>query len=169
MELITGEIMAEKSKTLPCSRHVSRDRQPIALFARQFTAGDQATRAVLADLVAALQEGEIGAEDRATVELILAEALNNVVEHAYADGPGPVSLSVERRCDNLLCRIVDQGRPMPTDEAPDPPLPTINPPGDLPEGGFGWHIIRCLTTELSYRREAPSNTLSMRVPLVDFD
>jgi serine/threonine-protein kinase RsbW len=133
-------------------------------FHRAFTAGDRATREVLADLVAALSRGGIHEDDLWTLELILAEALNNVTEHAYAGGCGPVELEVVQRCDGLACRVSDRGRPMPGDDPPDPPLPAIEPPDTLPEGGFGWHIIRCLSTELTYRRDGGWNTLTMLVP-----
>ncbi len=116
-----------------------------------------------------LKQAGVGGDDLATIELILAEALNNVVEHAYADAPGQVELSVERLQSGLSCRISDTGRPMPDGDAPDPPLPVIAPPTDIPEGGFGWHIIRCLTTDLTYCRDGPRNTLSMLVPLSDLD
>ena len=135
------------------------------MFARHFTAGDRATRDVLADIITLLTDAGIAGDDLATIELILAEALNNVVEHAYAEGPGPVELSIEKRRRGLACQIVDTGRPMPTGDAPDPPLPEIKPPADIPEGGFGWHIIRCLTTDLTYHRDGARNTLSMLVPL----
>ena len=34
---------------------------------------------------------------------------------------------------------------------------------DLPEGGFGWFLIRTLTTDLRYRREAGRNRLSFQM------
>lgn len=151
------------------SNHSGGSSGSEAVFSRSFTAGDRATRRVLEDLVAGLSLAGITGDDLATVELILAEALNNVVEHAYADAPGPVDLLVERHRRGLSCRISDTGRPMPNGDAPDPPLPTIAPPTDIPEGGFGWHIIRCLTTDLSYKRDGARNTLSMLVPLSEFD
>ncbi|MCB1406715.1 MAG: ATP-binding protein [Rhodobacteraceae bacterium] len=161
--------MTDESKI--AGRQTPPRRESIApgtVYARHFVSGDRATRNVLADLVNGLTLAGLDADDLATVELILAEALNNVVEHAYADGAGPVELSVEMRGHELACKIVDSGRPMPTGDAPDPPLPVIDPPVEMPEGGFGWHIIRCLTSELTYHRDRERNTLSMRVPLTDF-
>lgn len=140
-------------------------KAPRQFFARRFIAGDLATRDVLQDLVAGLTKAGVNGDDLATVELILAEVLNNVTEHAYAEGPGPVELSVEMQRRALACQIVDRGRPMPTGDAPDPPLPPIEPMVNMPEGGFGWHIIRCLTSELTYRRVGKRNTLSLMVPL----
>lgn len=134
-------------------------------FAHRFLSGDRATRQVLAALVADLAAAGIGGADLSTIELILAEALNNVAEHAYRDGPGIVELCVEVSPSGLMCRIADRGQPMPAGTAPDPPLPVIDPPQSLPEGGFGWHIIRCLTRDLSYRRDCGRNELTMLVPL----
>lgn len=170
MRASAGEAMVEPPRN--GDRSAQNDSEQLAkcpFFARHFTAGDIATRAVLKDLVARLSVAGIGCDDLATIELILAEALNNIVEHAYADAPGPVELSVEMQRRGLACQIVDKGCPMPTGEPPNPPLPTIAPPVDIPEGGFGWHIIRCLTTNLTYRRDGVRNTLSMMVPLTDFE
>ncbi|PVH27893.1 ATP-binding protein [Pararhodobacter oceanensis] len=139
------------------------------IFAGRFTSGDMATRRVLARVKQGLTKAGLGEEDLATVELILAEALNNVVEHAYADAPGPVELSVALQSYGLSCSIIDSGRPMPSDDAPNPDLPVIDPPIEIPEGGFGWHIIRCLTRDLEYRRDGMQNRLSMTVPLEDLE
>ena len=139
------------------------------LFHRRFSATDRDTRETLVALMQVLDRAGIGAEDCGNVELILAEALNNVAEHAYADGAGPVELSVILQQGGLACTISDRGRPMPMGVVPSPGLPAIAPPDDLPEGGFGWHIIRCLATDLSYHRDRTQNHLSLRVPWSGFD
>jgi serine/threonine-protein kinase RsbW len=136
---------------------------------RRFTSGDLATRETLIELTEALTEAGLCADDVANAELILAEALNNIVEHAYAGTSGPVDLCVEIRRDGLDCALGDQGREAPLGYPPDPPLPEVDPPFDLPEGGFGWHIIRCLTTDLRYRREGAWNVLSFRMPFSGLD
>lgn len=159
--------MAERSPIRPgtaASRAFPTARDAL-FFSRHFAADDRATRGVLRDLVGALHGAGIGAEDVATVELILAEVLNNIAEHAYAERPGPVRLTVATGPGGLACRIADRGRPMPAGGAPDPGLPHIAPPQALPEGGFGWHLIRSLTSDLVYCREAGWNTLNLRVPL----
>lgn len=138
-------------------------------FVRRFSATDQDTRETLRDLLQVLERAGIGVEDSANAELILAEALNNVAEHAYADGAGPVELTVTIEQGGLDCAIADRGRPMPMGVVPTPGLPVIAPPDDLPEGGFGWHIIRCLATNLSYQRVQGQNRLSMRVPWSGFE
>jgi serine/threonine-protein kinase RsbW len=136
---------------------------------RRFTSGDLATRETLIEVTEALTAAGLSDDDVANAELILAEALNNIVEHAYAGARGPVDLVIEIGRDGLDCTLGDQGREAPIGYPPDPPLPAIEPPLELPEGGFGWHIIRCLTTDLHYRREGEWNLLSFRVPFSGLD
>ena len=145
-------------------RGVCRDQQPE--FHRRFAADDIETRATLEALSLALREEGLDAEVISNAELILAEVLNNVVEHAYADGTGPVEISVSILPDGLRCQVMDHGRPLP--EGMLPPLATpAAAPDSLPEGGFGWHIIRCLTSDLSYHRDGESNRLCLHVPWTD--
>ena len=136
---------------------------------RRITSGDVATRETLIDVTEALTAAGLSNDDVANAELILAEALNNIVEHAYAGTRGPVDLCIEIRRDGLACTLGDQGREAPLGYPPDPPLPEIEPPFELPEGGFGWHIIRCLTTDLRYRREGEWNVLSFWMPFSGLD
>ena len=136
---------------------------------RRFTSGDIATRETLLEVTEALIDSGLSDDDVANAKLILAEALNNIVEHAYAGTQGPVDLMIEVRRDGLDCALRDQGREAPIGYPPDPPLPEIDPPFELPEGGFGWHIIRCLTTKLRYRRAGEWNQLSFHVPFSGLD
>jgi serine/threonine-protein kinase RsbW len=144
---------------------------------RQFLSSDRETRAALADLCGQLALVGLDEDDLGTLELILAEALNNVTEHAYGPEGGPVEVSLilldgagnETHVGSsgpngrVLCEVRDYGRPMPPGGPPGPGLPLIAPPDHLPEGGFGWHIIRCLVSELTYERLGNSNRLRMEV------
>lgn len=105
--------------------------------------------------------------DRGTVEIVLAEVLNNIVEHAYACcPPGWIRLFLTPLDDGLACRVEDDGRPMPSLVLPDGRLPDItDEDGLLPEGGWGWALIRSLTAELVYERTARANRLTFRVPV----
>jgi serine/threonine-protein kinase RsbW len=136
---------------------------------RRFTSGDVATRETLGEVTAALLEAGLSDDDIANAELILAEALNNIVEHAYAGTQGPVELDIDLCRDGLDCTLRDRGRPAPFDGPPDTPLPEIEPPLSLPEGGFGWHIIRCLSTDLRYTRAGDWNEFSFRMPFSGLD
>ena len=98
-----------------------------------------------------------------TTELVLAEALNNVVEHAYARYKGQIEVEVRRDPVQLRFNIADQGLPMPGAEPPEGDLPPVGAFEDLPEGGFGWFLIRSLSQNLVYRREGERNLLSFDV------
>lgn len=135
------------------------------LFHRRFVAGDQTTRTVLEDLNATLCEDGLPPKAISNAELILAEVLNNVVEHAYSGDPGLIELWVRDDGGGLACTIADQGVPFPDDVMPGSDLAAITPPDLLPEGGFGWHIIRSLAVELHHQRRDGRNLLALKVPL----
>lgn len=129
-----------------------------------FTADPVTVRAALARLIAASPVHDLPEDDRGTVELVLAEVLNNVAEHAYAGGSGPVEVGLCATPMGIACRIVDRGVAMPGGKLPEGALPNVAPP-DFPEGGFGWHLIRSLTADLTYARSAGKNRLSFLIPL----
>lgn len=99
--------------------------------------------------------------ERGTAELVLAEVLNNVVEHAYAEGSGTVEVTLSAVGTDVRCLVVDQGKAMPGGVLPAGRLPggPETALDDLPEGGFGWHLIRSLTHELTYARVGDENRL----------
>lgn len=140
-------------------------RQGAEVIRRQFRSGDIATRAALADVTGRLAAFGLSEDDLGSIELALAEALNNVTEHAYGPEGGIIELLVELDQTTVLCELRDQGRPMPRREAPSTSLPLIAPPDHLPEGGFGWHIIRCLVSDLGYRHDETGNSLTFTLPL----
>lgn len=97
------------------------------------------------------------------VKIALAEAINNVVEHAYAGlPPDRVWINCLMCRETLEVQIMDTGNPMPGLQPPGgapPPLDTIRQ--DLPEGGFGWFMIRQLTSGLRYERRDGYNCLCL--------
>jgi serine/threonine-protein kinase RsbW len=96
------------------------------------------------------------------VRIVLAEILNNVEEHAYAGQPGhPVTVRLEFGGDSLRCAVEDRGRGFPAARLPDPAMPAGNPaaPETLPEGGFGWPLVRKLTRDVAYMRDGGTNRL----------
>jgi serine/threonine-protein kinase RsbW len=134
-------------------------------FDRRFRAGDIETRAILAEVCARLAAAGLDEDQVGTVELVLAEVLNNITEHAYGPEGGPVALGLDLPTGAVLCEVIDEGQPMPHQQVPAPGLPSIAPPDHLPEGGFGWHIVRCLVADLHYDRHEGRNRLRLRVPL----
>lgn len=119
-------------------------------------------RAALARLIAALERHGLGAEDRGNVEIVLAEVMNNVVEHALAGiSDGWLELQIDVLPDRLQCQVRDSGRPMPCLALPDGAEQSLAVPRDLlPEGGFGWFLIRHLTCCLSYSHTDAGNRLA---------
>jgi serine/threonine-protein kinase RsbW len=119
-----------------------------------------AVRQGLESLFQSLLLRQLDDADRGKAEIVLAEALNNIVEHAYADGTGEIELTIRVNRQGLDCRIVDHGAPMPNETLPSGLLAA---PETLPEGGFGWHLIRALSQDLRYARVAGQNQLTFRL------
>lgn len=126
-----------------------------------------AVRDGLAHLLARPPLVGLDGDDRSTVELVLAEVLNNVAEHAYSGQGGLAEVTLGRTRSGLFCLVSDRGQPMPAGQLPAGQLHegTSDDPADLPEGGFGWHLIRSLTRDLAYVRRDGQNRLSFVVPL----
>lgn len=121
-------------------------------------------RRVLADISAQLLILGFRVDDVGTIEIVLAETLNNIVEHAYGeDRDGQIELCLEPNADGLDCRVTDSGRPMPFGVAPAGAPADLGPTRDgLPEGGFGWFLIRELSRDLVYQRIDGCNCLEFR-------
>lgn len=131
-------------------------------FSLRFPSTSRAVRSALAETCTRLKAGESGADTVGQVEIVLAEVLNNVVEHALChEEEGEITLSVHHDDEGWRFEISDDGVAMPGGIVPHPPLPGTNRPlQDLPEGGFGWAIVNMLAHDLSYRRKAGRNHLS---------
>lgn len=129
-----------------------------------FAATPLAVRQTLSRTLHGLAGLRLDPEERGAVELVLAEALNNVVEHAYAGASGWVQLDCCHDDLGLHVTIRDRGRPMPRDGLPlGEAANDGRAPVDMPEGGFGWFIIRDLARDIRYRREGGMNVLSLRI------
>lgn len=122
-----------------------------------------AVRDALRQLFAAAPLCDLSVDGQGTVEIVLAEALNNIVEHAYAHGDGRIDLRLHHRTPDLWCEITDAGLPMPNGTLPAGILLGFSPGEDLPEGGFGWFLIRTLAQDLAYCRSQGKNLLRFRL------
>ena len=107
----------------------------------------------------------LGADLRGMVEIVLVEVLNNIVEHAYAGQTGPIEIALRLCPDRLACHVQDRGRPFPCGGPPPGILPEGKTLNDLPEGGYGWHLIRTMTTDLHYSRSEGINHLRFCIPI----
>jgi len=136
-----------------------------------FPSGEFAVRTALATVLSGLQHLGLSQEENGTIELVLAEVLNNVVEHAYGpNGNGRIEIIFINAADHLKFSIIDEGVEMPNGETPMGKCADIDVPlEDMPEGGFGWFLIRDLTKDLIYRRVGSRNILSFRINIATKD
>ena len=124
-------------------------------------------RRAIEEAMVSLEPLALSDEDCDSVQIVLAEALNNVVEHAYRGAePGEVKLVLRHGRAGLLIEIRDKGKPMPNGRTPTGEHPSRALGADeLPEGGFGWFLIRELARDLIYDRENGENFLIFRMAI----
>lgn len=136
-----------------------------------FPASDLSVRRALSTSVTVFHDMGVDQDACGLAELVLAEVLNNVVEHACTDrGHGIIELEAWRAGNALSLRIRDDGRPMPGGEIPKASRHDLTvETRDLPEGGFGWGIIRDLTRDLQYRRDGTRNELTFAIDFTELD
>ena len=140
--------------------------QSISPFAFSVESGKMATRQALDLFFEALGPLNLDVEEKGTIELVLAEILNNIVEHAYppSDAAGPISVECKHQSDGLIIAIKDQGRAMPNNQMPLGNLSSLDVElDDMPEGGFGWFLIQHLARDVTYKRVGLENHLNMRL------
>lgn len=139
----------------------------VSAFAGNLVAEPFAVRSVLEDLERCLIARLGRAEVIGDLALVLAEVLNNVVEHAHAGRTdGGISVEVFLRPCCVRCLIRDDGAAMPGLQLPLGLLPNSDTAlEDLPEGGFGWFLIHNMTADLSYCREDGENRLQFHLPM----
>lgn len=112
---------------------------------------------------------ELPARTSFGLELVLTEAVTNVMDHsrnAGGDGPnaiGEIEVICTLRDGCVSAEVVDDGPPFdPTSSAP------AKLPANLDEaspGGLGIHLMRRYTSSMEYVREQNRNVLRMTVPV----
>ena len=114
-------------------------------------------------LIGALSNQGVDDDRVGTIQLVVAEALNNVVEHAYQENGGEIEMTIASNASELAFTIIDWGREMPGRVLPSGVLSDMpDDPMEMPEGGFGWFLIRDLTDGLNYHRNGKSNVLEFQ-------
>lgn len=121
-----------------------------------------AVRSALEKILVQLKSMGFSSDHCSVTELVLAEVMNNIVEHAYSLGDlGPIHVSVQRKEMALFFSITDHGDPMPRYSLPQATLANLDcDQKDLPEGGWGWLIIHEIAEDLMYKRIGSENHLS---------
>ncbi len=142
--------------------------QPKLVFDKTYPADFRWVRRAVQNAVEELHADGLGEETLGSVEIVLAEALNNVAEHAYPeDTPGDMRLIIHRRSKALMFEIRDRGKPMPKGRTPigNHPMTEFNQHDAMPEGGYGWFLIREIVSDLVYDRQDDENFLVIRMAL----
>jgi serine/threonine-protein kinase RsbW len=132
-------------------------------FACSFTATELNARSGISEVMTQLRDFNLPEERFGDVQIALAEAVNNVVEHAYSgSAAGDICIKCNLSPQELWIEISDYGPPLPYGELPEGlPADVTCSFDSLPEGGFGWFLIRELTSDLKYQRQNDSNLLSL--------
>lgn len=143
----------------------NNDRAVEGTLEQTFDGTPEGVRRALADCIASLRALGVSDGQIVNMEVVLAEVLNNVVEHGYADvEDGKIFLRIvaEDQTLRILCR--DNGVPMPGLNAPDPGPPDLDVPlNELQEGAFGWFMIRAIAADIKYERQDGCNYLSLNL------
>ncbi|MEM1297671.1 MAG: ATP-binding protein [Pseudomonadota bacterium] len=106
---------------------------------------------------------EIDEDTADMLRLCLAEALNNIVEHAYQGAEGkPIFADVQFMRDRFEVHLIDEGQPMPQGQVPSGDADyDLDDFENLPEGGFGWMLIRSQMDMIEYERRDGCNVLRL--------
>ncbi|MCG6884190.1 MAG: ATP-binding protein [Silicimonas sp.] len=138
------------------------------LFQRSIPADFRWVRRAMHEAEDALVNAGLAAGDVGSIAIVLAETLNNVVEHALADlSEQKITVIIRHRSKSLMVEVRDSGRPMPRGRAPT----GAHPMGEgsqfdaMPEGGYGWFLIREIVQDLVYDRQNDENILFFRYRL----
>lgn len=91
--------------------------------------------------------------------IVLTEVLSNIVRHGYAGRSGQILCRVNVTSGGLDFCVMDRGC------AYDPTKLGLSapPPETLAEGGYGWFLIRRLTTGITYQRLSEQNCLKFQM------
>lgn len=97
------------------------------------------------------------------VELVLEEALTNIVKYAFPDGdPHEIDLTVAVEADGIVLRFEDDGVAFDPLQAPQPKVPASI--DEAVPGGLGIALLRRHCSSASYRRLDGRNVLTVLVP-----
>jgi len=92
---------------------------------------------------------------RFDLKLAVEEACINLIQHGYRDmEPGPIRVTFQADKKQVVINISDHAPPFPPEQVPQPNLDVEWHERRI--GGLGWHLIRQVMDEISYR-SGPEN------------
>lgn len=111
-----------------------------------------------------LQEADVDQDSISNIQIVLAEALNNIVEHAYLfKEDGLIDLTLTLNAGTLGIQLKDHGCPFPGVPPVKMMMGNKTQFENLPEGGFGWFMIHSLTKSIAYSFCEGDNILSLEI------
>jgi serine/threonine-protein kinase RsbW len=117
-------------------------------------------------IAAILKELDVADLDCLHVQLAIAEAINNCIEHGYReDGCGRIDVCAQVNGERLTVEIVDDGRPLPIDELEQllkKPIPEPSENVPLLSSGRGLQIMKSTMDSVVFWRQGERNTLTLR-------
>ena len=107
------------------------------------------------------EQAEIGPEDQFDLRLAIEEVATNVMMHGYGKrAPGPLEIALCADGEQVTVTISDRAAPFDPDEAPQPDLGA--PAEERQIGGLGWHLVKKIVDDLTYRYDATyGNTVTL--------
>ncbi|MCU0426747.1 MAG: ATP-binding protein [Candidatus Kapabacteria bacterium] len=114
--------------------------------------------------VRAIAETALAPSDAAQLEIAVVEACNNIVEHAYANTKGIITVDIFLTDQKFVVNLRDTGKAMvdahqiKDSTALDFDIDNLD---DLPEGGFGMFLMDTIVDERKYFSENGINTLTL--------
>ena len=133
-----------------------------------YTSSNLGTRQAMKALLHGLNPWHLSATDQGKIQVALVEVLNNIVEHAYGDqGGGIIEITCQPFVGYLGFEIVDTGIALPDHCLQNDQLSAIDIQASLPEGGFGWFLIRQLSYDIAHKRRDGKNHLSLKIRMED--
>ena len=136
-------------------------------FLRSVTATPEGVRATLDEVMQFVAQSGATEQELGNIQLVLAEVLNNIVEHALVDVHDPLlELRMCRAGQDFHFLTKDNGCAMPNHQIPLREMPDVDvATQDLPEGGYGWAIFRLFAHGYSYQRACEMNFLRFSIKL----
>ena len=137
---------------------------PKTLLSVSLQSSPDAVRDVLARVAQTVAAAGQNPTATNNIELAMAEALNNVVEHSFHEtAKGRILVEITLDEDVFCISIRHDGTPMPGMRLPEGRPANVGvDSANLPEGGFGWFLIRSLVLDAAYTHRDNWSELVLR-------
>jgi serine/threonine-protein kinase RsbW len=92
------------------------------------------------------------------IEVAVAEALSNALEHGFGGNVGPIELEIECVRNQFAVTVHHDGKKFLTEQWPEPPDPRVG-------NGYGLQIIRELMDEADFQNGGPAGSTTLRMAI----